>query len=151
MERISTDNYIPYYTKIKMNKINCSILLAIAFLLTGCPPATTEPDTPSKKLPPAAAIGIVPPHGSPSSAYCNIEGDSLIVSFRNSGGAPSVGGVTVTVTFNGQTSIQRRMPAIDAGQTKRIPFPIPSGCFGSDCSFKISWSNQPVVKGICIG
>lgn len=100
-----------------------------------------------------AIVGIRPPIGNPPVAYCLRDGDQLSVLFGNSGGIPSPPGTTVTVTFSAQGPVptSRPMPAIPPGGTIDMAFPIPRSCFIPDCRFTIQWSNQPPVRGICIG
>ena len=103
------------------------------------------------KNPRGAVVGIVPKRGSSRNSYCKLSpnGSELIVRFANSGDLSSTP-IGVSVTF-GSRLVHKQIPVIPKGQSRNIKFTIPRGCFNSDCRFKIKWSNQPPVHGVCIG
>lgn len=133
-------------------------LVAIVGILTitacsGAPDPIVNPSPGPATGPSNPVIGIFPSNGSPND-YCNISGDKLFVNFTNTGDIESKGGTMVTVTFQTQPPtlpVPGEIPALPPGGIGGPNFTIPNSCFTADCSFTIKWSNQPVVKGKCIG
>ena len=124
------------------------IALTTVLLISGCASGPVDPG-------PNPVITILPPasENPPRVAYCKRDGDNLNVQFKNIGGLATTGSVDVTVTFSTSppTATTRTRGPLIVGEVATLPYPIPLGCFSPDCRFKIKWSNQPEVAGICIG
>ncbi len=135
-----------------MNMYTLFLISISIFSLVSCSGEVELPNPPTKNAPTDnPIIGIVPSRGAPRTDYCKINGNDLVITFANSGGIASSSGTGVTVTFGSVPIGPQIMPAIQPGASVDMNFQIPNGCFSSDCSFSIQWSNQPIVSGICIG
>ena len=101
---------------------------------------------------------IPSPH--PQFGFCNRVGEKLIVTVKNQGTA-AAGPSTTRVDFATGGSSSQPTPAIAAGASVDVSFPIPGGCFQPDCSFRITVDSTNVVSesnegnntasGTCIG
>jgi len=91
--------------------------------------------------------------------FCRIRDGRLIVTVRNQGCGDAGPSVT-RVDFNSGT-VSQPTPAIPAGASVDVLFPIPPGCFQPDCGFKITVDSNGQVdesneanntaSGFCIG
>lgn len=77
-------------------------------------------------------------------AFCNREGDALIVTVKNQGNALSGSSVT-RVDFGEHGSFTVPTPPVPAGGSVNLKFPIPKGCFSPDCGFVITVDCQHQV------
>lgn len=88
------------------------------------------------------------------------DGMGLIVTVRNQGTA-GAGPSTTEVDFLNYGTVQQPTPALAAGASVDLTFPIPFGCFDPDCEFRITVDvNNQVVEsnegnnfasGTCLG
>jgi hypothetical protein len=104
---------------------------------------------------PRAIVRVVPVTGTGSrpSDYCRLNRDGLVVRLKNIGGlqAPQQ---TVIVTFRTSAGSQRntkRSSVIPPNRSVDVVFRTPNGWCSLDCSFSIRRSNQPIIKGFCVG
>ena len=99
------------------------ILVGMIFLI-GCVP-TLKPD-------------LVPANPEGWAGYCDIDDSgNLVVHIKNEGLAPS-GASHVKVDFGQYGEFVEAVPVLTVGETVTVLFPIPSGCFDSDCGFEIT-------------
>ena len=78
-------------------------------------------------------------------SYCVRKDVDLIVTVRNEG-AGIAGPCTTTVDFGRYGQVSRPTPPLAPGQSATISFPIPRGCFDSDCEFRIQVDSQQAVS-----
>lgn len=93
--------------------------------------------------------------------FCRIDGSNLIVRVRNQSNSDVIIDSTTIVTFSAGPPQLGTAGPMAGGASFDVLFPIPSGCFSSDCSFNIQVdANDDVnedrednnnVDGICIG
>lgn len=94
-------------------------------------------------------------------SFCRrTEDGNLVVTVRNQGSA-AAGPSMTQVDFINFGAMQQPTPALAAGASVDLKFPIPRGCFNPDCEFRIivDVNNQVVesdegnnfASGICIG
>ena len=99
-----------------------------------------------------ASLKLVPDAGVPTT-YCQRRTSGatnvLDVTFLNTGTADYAGGDDVSVAFTEQLVSTAAIPAVAQGDTVTMAFAIPAACFSPECSFTISWANQPEVEGLC--
>ncbi len=106
------------------------------------------------------AADLVPVPG-PNNNFCkrNARGD-LVVTVKNQGTGPA-GPCTTRVDFGRFGQVDKPTPALAAGATADIAFPIPLGAFDPDCEFQITVDVKNEVgewiegnnsgSGTCIG
>ena len=92
--------------------------------------------------------------------FCRMEGDKLIVTVKNQGGAPAGASVTM-VDFGTHGTVTMPTPQLAAGASVNLYFAVPKGCFDPDCEFQIIVDcNHQIMegnetnnsaKGSCIG
>jgi hypothetical protein len=93
-------------------------------------------------------------------SFCRVEDGFLIVTVRNQGSAAAGPSVT-RVDFGAYGIVDMPTPALAAGASVDLKFPIPFGCFDPDCEFRISVDVSNIVvesnegnnsaSGSCIG
>ena len=93
-------------------------------------------------------------------AYCYVDGNEVIVRVENSG-TTALTDVEVLIDFPSFTSHTKTTGPMTAGQIVEVRAPIPSGCYNSDCNYRITLDpnnliqenneNNNVQEAICIG
>lgn len=113
---------------------------------------------------PARAVKVGLPDLIPvpdeSGSFCRRRDNSLIVTVHNQG-AFGAGPSQTTVDFGGFGAVVMPTPALAAGASVDLAFPIPIGCFSPDCHFRITVDSSSVVvesneanntaSGTCLG
>ena len=92
--------------------------------------------------------------------FCKLEDGQLIVTVQNQG-MSGAGPSTTEVDFFSYGKVVQPTPALGAGASVNLAFPIPRGCFDPDCEFRITVDvNDDVIEsdegnnfasGTCIG
>jgi subtilase family serine protease len=93
-------------------------------------------------------------------SFCKRKDGNLIVTVANQG-STGAGPSTTRVDFGAHGVIDRPTPALAAGASVDLLFPIPPGCFDPDCEFRIVVDVNNVVaesnegnnfaSGVCVG
>lgn len=93
-------------------------------------------------------------------SYCIRDEGTLLVTVRNQG-ATDAGPSETRVNFGSHGIAVRNTPGLPAGNDVTLEFPIPRGCFDSDCEFTIvvdaaddvveSNESNNVASDVCIG
>lgn len=101
------------------------------------------------------------PEPDDTGSFCRRDDEgNLIVTVRNQGNA-GAGASTTTVDYGSHGNISLPTPALAAGASVDLAFPIPPSCFDPDCEFRIRVDDGNVVvesdetnniaSGICLG
>jgi hypothetical protein len=93
-------------------------------------------------------------------SFCKREDGNLIVTVRNQG-STGAGPSTTRVDFGAHGALDLPTPALPAGTSVDLKFPILPGCFDPDCEFRIivdvnnvvaeSDEGNNLVNGVCLG
>lgn len=135
------------------------LILAPAAFAQGIvkPTVTPKEQGQTAKPGPKAVVRVVPVTGTGKNAsdFCrlNASGKGLIVRLQNLGEARAPQ-QSVAVTFRtdeGPDRQVRQSTAIAPGRSVNVTFVLPAGCSSPDCAFSIRRSNQPTIRGMCVG